>query len=665
MFWGVRAWNQGTESKGVVPAQIRLAAVWGGLLAAVAASGPHVSAAAPRTGWTNPGAGDWFDPANWSDGVPTTSHEAYVNQGTAQLRGSSSQPAKLTLGGTVNAPPSFVEVLDGGRLMPQGKAYVGYAPGSVGTLIVRGADAQFAPSDKLYVGQAGTGFLHVEEGGIVNTTEARIGDFSISQGTVTVSGAGSVWNSSSFVYVGYRGQGTLNIEQGGQFHSNALTMAGRWSSASGIINITGNGSLLDTQGMAVGLLGGTGTLNVKDGGALTSAGFVDVCNSAGAEAAATVSGAGSRVETCTFAVGRHGRGILNIEAGGTVVDTWGHLGKEPDSIGIATVSGPGSLWSNSRSLRVGNAGPGALQVEAGGRVTANQVYLGYNPGVQGTLTLTGADSRLQTLELYLGHKGAGTLSIEAGASVLSTSAYLGYDPGAQGTATVIGAGSTWDIESLSLWRGSLTARDQAVVTVGGTLAIGADGKLALEGATLQAATIQDIAGGSALFQHGTLRIGAYQGDLVNTGCHLRRGEAKYGMEVTGNYTQGPDAALLIEVAGLPASGLFDTLSVSGTAELHGTLRLDFSRFAPPPGTSYQFLDADRIAGTFDQYEVLGLDPTMVSYDIPAGMFTIVPEPAGLWLLVVFVGTGGLLLLCSRGGCHWAETIVRTRNTAQG
>ncbi|TJV24571.1 MAG: autotransporter domain-containing protein [Mesorhizobium sp.] len=157
-------------------------------------------------------------------------------------------------------------------------------------------------------------------------------------------------------------------------------------------------------------------------------------------------------------VGKSGTGTLDIEAGGTVASTFGFVGRDPGSIGTATVTGTGSTWTNSGELTVGLFGNGTLNVEDGGKITDFNGYIGYHSGSTGTVTVTGAGSTWTNSGwLFIGYAGgAGTLTIAAGGVVTNTAGSID-----SGTATVTGAGSTWT-SSLDL-------------TVNGTLNVAAGG----------------------------------------------------------------------------------------------------------------------------------------------------------------------------------------------
>ena len=115
--------------------------------------------------------------------------------------------------------------------------------------------------------------------------------------------------------------------------------------------------------------GGSGTLNVLDGGVIPNAtGYIG--HDSGSTGTATITGANSQWNNSNnLYVGRYGTGTLNVMDGGVVANLNGHIGEQSNSTGMATVSGSGSKWNNVGSLSVGLSGTGTLTVEDGGEVS--------------------------------------------------------------------------------------------------------------------------------------------------------------------------------------------------------------------------------------------------------------------------------------------------------
>lgn len=130
----------------------------------------------------------------------------------------------------------------------------------------------------------------------------------------------------------------------------------------------------------------------------------------------------------------------------------------------------------------------------------------------------------------------------------------------------------------------------------------------------------------AVFAGGVLRgtgtITANQDVIVhNTGATVTPGAPIGTIEVAGVYTQSASGALEIELGGTDA-GQFDTLQVSATATLGGSLNVvQTGGFIGEPGDFFVILTAGDVVGTFDAenvppgYEV-SYSPTTVTVAIP-------------------------------------------------
>ena len=555
--------------------------------------------------------------------------------------------------------------------------YLGYYSGSQGMAKVTGSGSMLTISDFLSVGREGSGSLHVADGGLVNVGKllASLSDLS-GDGTITAKGAvldadlvfDSVHGTQTTVRfgtggqlqltldgtddlgAGYKGIGTLTIA-GGVPVDSYFGYLGLQTGSEGTATVTGTGSKwANTSCLYVGR-SGVGTLNIEAGGQVSNS-EAYLGNDSGSHATATVTGSGSTwTSSGDLQVGRSGTGTLKIENEGQVSSDGAWVGTLSGSHGTATVTGNGSMWMNTGNLYIGSSGIGVLNIENGGQVSNAYGFLGFESGSQGMVTVAGNGSKWAnsaSVCLQVGVHGSGLLNVEDGGQVFSSYGILGTCPGSQGTVVITGKGSKW-INSLSLsvgddGNGTLTLENDGEVSVGTTLIVRSTGSITLDGGTIDAQTITDTEGGNTDFRIGTLCFGTYQGSLTNAGCMVGARDGAYGLNVTGDYIQGPAGMLRIKVAGLPAGGLFDVLSVGGVADLAGTLALDFAGFAPSYNSTYNFLTAGSITGSFDAFTVTGLDPAWsVQYNIPAGRFTVVPEPMTLGLLIL----GGLGLFRRR------------------
>jgi T5SS/PEP-CTERM-associated repeat protein len=93
-----------------------------------------------------------------------------------------------------------------------------------------------------------------------------------------------------------------------------------------------------------------------------------------------------------LAVGQNGTGMLTIQTGGTLADSFGTVGNLPGGLGTVMVTGAGSNWSNAGGVVVGGQGTGALTIQDGGTVNGGGGSVGLSVGSNGTVTVTGPGS---------------------------------------------------------------------------------------------------------------------------------------------------------------------------------------------------------------------------------------------------------------------------------
>jgi len=294
---------------------------------------------------------------------------------------------------------------------------IGFIAGSTGTATVDGAGSTWTNSGGLLVGNVGAGTLNIQNGGTVTNTIGTISNDVGSTGTATVDGAGSTWTNSSVLSVGAFGTGTLNIQNGGTV-TNTDGFIGNIAGSTGTATVDGAGSTwTNSSNLFVGNTG-AGTLAITNGGTVTNTdGFIG--NNAGSTGTATVDGAGSTwTNSSDLYVGAFGgTGTLNIQNGGTVTNTIGFIGYDAGSTGTATVDGAGSTWTNSSSLQVGREGNGTLNL-TGGVVSSSLVDLAVNVGSTGTLNFgTGGTVGTLTTTNILGGLGTAVVNFNHAGSI--------------------------------------------------------------------------------------------------------------------------------------------------------------------------------------------------------------------------------------------------------
>ncbi|MBX3412186.1 MAG: hypothetical protein KF708_05660 [Pirellulales bacterium] len=171
------------------------------------------------------------------------------------------------------------------------------------------------------------------------------------------------------LYIGFTGHGTLTIDDGSTVQS-ANGYLGYWSDSTGHVTVDGVGStwINNTELFLGGF--GDGTLVVTGGGAVGSTlGFIGV----GSTGRVTVDGHGSSwTNTWDLLVGdgAGGEGTLEITSGGEVSNSGeGFVAYGPDSIGVVTIDGVGSTWTNDGAVFIGRRGDGTLEITGGGKLS--------------------------------------------------------------------------------------------------------------------------------------------------------------------------------------------------------------------------------------------------------------------------------------------------------
>jgi T5SS/PEP-CTERM-associated repeat protein len=438
------------------------------------------------------------------------------------------------------------------------------------------------------IGDSGIGAMTISSGAELETrnytevdTSGKItlGNQTGSQGTLTVTGQSSMLQAIGEVDVGYSGKGSLSVLAGAEVSivnrptaSNNL-FVGDLTGSSGSVLVSGSGSRLTVEGLAIVGYQGTGTLTVAN------AGYADlddlVVAYGGGPASVLVEGAGTKLEvTDQFDVGAPGTGSLRITSGAQVVlDTnfIADIGEGSGSNGSISISGAGSIFSSSTgiynggvgTIRLGNGGTGSIVISSGGRmITSAPDYIAADVGDgagKGSVTINGIGSNWTAQgEFDVGRGGNGTLLVDAGGTIetgdsnSSDGLVVGDQTIGVGAAMITGTGS------------SLTNSGEFVIGMygSGKLAIASGGVVttttnSTDGAVLgeYAGSIGTVslAGDSTWTISPDLVIGAYgAGSLdINAGSTVSAGSLLMGITGAG----------YLEVSGTGAK-----IAVSGNAQ---------------------------------------------------------------------------------------------------
>ncbi len=303
-----------------------------------------------------------------------------------------------------------------------------------GAMVVNGsAVVATNGSAQLYVGNTGgNASLIISNGGAVYSGYGNVGNaIPSSNNTVLVAGPGSVW-SNSVVYVGESGAGnSLVIGNGGAVYAS-IGALGYYSSNNTAV-VTGTNSVWSNSGtLAVGYNGAGNSLVITNGGAVVDANGLLGQNFSSTNDLVTVTGPGSVwSNSSVLYVGYGGPGNgLTITNGGEVYSGTGNVGFGGYSGNhTVLVSGPGSVWRNSGALFVGvNGASNKLTIANGGAVYDNGGVVGFG-GLSGnnTVLVSGTGSAWNNYgNLSVGSDGSGnTLMIANGGAVSGNGVIIG------------------------------------------------------------------------------------------------------------------------------------------------------------------------------------------------------------------------------------------------
>jgi T5SS/PEP-CTERM-associated repeat protein len=396
-------------------------------------------------------------------------------------------------------------ISNGGTVRNGGDGYIGAGSTSSNNVaVVTGAGSVWSNQSDLYVGGVGTdNRLVISNGGVVSDRSSYVGAIS-NNNVAVVTGAGSLWTNRFTLNVGQNGAGNqLVVSNGGTvFASNAVTLGVLDTSTNNRIEING-GSLLVSNAT------GTGVLDVRRGTNQFNSGLIDVdqlvmTNAAGVfefNGGTLVTRGGLISNGAPFVVGANGTtpAIWDVRAGvsNMVVSNLLVIGQNVAGSGLlvtngqtlwvpspsilgsnaassnnyAIVAGAGSLWSNTLSLFVGNSGAGnQLVVSNGGEVRSGGGFLGVNASSSNNLALVTGLGSLWSIanDLRVGTSG-NQLVVSNGGMLRNLAGYLGLGSSSgDNLAVVTGAGSLWS-NSFDLYVGNSGARNQLLVSNGGTV----------------------------------------------------------------------------------------------------------------------------------------------------------------------------------------------------
>ena len=150
----------------------------------------------------------------------------------------------------------------------------------------------------------------------------------------------------------------------------------------------------------------------------------------------------------------------------------------------------------------------------------------------------------------------------------------------------------------------------------------------------QTAGVTNLNGGNLAFSNETvfdggsvIGTGTISGNVRNNGATFAPGFSPGKITVSGNYTQGANGTLNMEIGGAAPGTQYDQLQVSGTAVLGGALNVSsINGFQPAQGATFQLLVGGSFTGAFSTINTTGFTGT-VNYTSSGITITVTSTPS--------------------------------------
>lgn len=191
---------------------------------------PSPARAQQITNYQGPAGGDWFNPANWTNGVPTSAGAlsdrriAYIWNGTGPTLNNQQATAQgLTVGHMISgaaipgANNGFLNITNFSDLETVGTSSIGGNLASagftqMGVVNINTGSSWYSAQD-IAVGVTSIGELNIASGAKVDASFSLIG--TQRRGSVTIDGNGSLFRLREGLIVGNGSQGTVTLTNGG------------------------------------------------------------------------------------------------------------------------------------------------------------------------------------------------------------------------------------------------------------------------------------------------------------------------------------------------------------------------------------------------------------------------------------------------------------------
>jgi len=336
------------------------------------------------------------------------------------------------------------------------------------TVTITGNGSTWINSGDLRVGNASVGNqFTIANSGLLVTASSTIGvSIGADNNTMTVTGAGSIWTNTGNLVVGSSVTGSrLTISDGGHVVVGNIAQIGAAAGTDSRVLVSDSGSLWQvSSSITLGQGSSTDNQLIISNGASVTATSVNMGNIASGNIPSggrlTVTGTNSTL-TLSSSMNVGDEGYANeviLSNGGRIEDSSSSIGAGAvsSSNNTATISGPGSIWTNSGAsvnFRVGQNGAGnSLIITNGGTLYTTLARVGdLVTSTSNSVVVTGIgslwqDSSTVSVGSNATTKGSGNILVERGA-ILET---IGLNAGLDGSGTISNIGAVYQFRSATL-----------------------------------------------------------------------------------------------------------------------------------------------------------------------------------------------------------------------
>ncbi|WP_438012168.1 autotransporter domain-containing protein [Psychrobacter raelei] len=376
----------------------------------------------------------------------------------------------------------------------------------------------------LIVGEYGTGILDIKDGAKLNTKAISVGNFAESKdSTIDVSGQGSAINNDGLLLVGDLGEGTLTVSDGATVNSKADIVFGRVKGSQGSGVITGENSTISSNGDILVGVSGTGSLTASNASKIITSEEIYVGRDEGSNGTLLVQGERSSIEAATLTSGGNGTGSTTISNKATATIN-----------GVTRISGYGNFTSeqakgsltidnatfNSPSVVVASGGEGTLNIINKGILNTQNIFSSFDTNAivnidNGEINVLAPTDSAFPSTLFNSFDAADTINIDQGGATIRNEARVDIMPLAvitgSGNFSKTGAGSLFITSTSKKWQGA-TNIEQGVLHIDGNY-IMRDGEVLGIGLNSLTDYGQLEVNGTADITKGTLNVKA--SDAVN------------------------------------------------------------------------------------------------------------------------------------------------------